>query len=128
MEVLDELLLGYVLKKLTDVFEEIVTASKNTSSNKPADLVVAGARQRKAAPHIPNWLGRLKVSTPYHVTRVLSDQMQIAQKLEHVIRLEAQTTLLEALVEEGLAIDLVSYATSAPGKACKGNFQLRPGL
>jgi len=110
LEAFDDLILGYVLKKLTAVFEEIVAVSKNTPSDKTTGVV--DTRQGKAAKKIPVWLGRLRVSTPYQVTHVLLDQMHASRKLNHDLRYEAQAALLEALVEEELAMDTASYSVA----------------
>lgn len=106
----NDLMLGYVLKKLTDVFEEIVAVSKNTFSDKATG--VEDVRQRKTAKKLPVWLQRLKNSTPYQVTHVLLDQMHATRKLKRGLRFEAQAALLEALVEEGLAMDVANYSAA----------------
>ncbi|MCX7081670.1 MAG: hypothetical protein NTV76_20495 [Pseudomonas sp.] len=110
MDAFDDLMLGYVLKKLTDVFEEIVVVSKNTFSDNTTG--VEGVRQRKTAKKLPAWLRRLKISTPYQVTHVLLDQMHAARKLKRGLRFEAQAALLEALVEADLAMDVANYSTA----------------
>ncbi|MHC8372854.1 hypothetical protein ACYZT2_19275 [Pseudomonas sp. MDT1-85] len=106
----DDLMLGYILKKLTDVFGEIVAVSENTFSDKAAG--VADARQRKIEKKLPVWLQRLKISTPYQVTHVLLDQMHAARTLKRGLRFEAQAALLEALAEAGLAMDVESYSAA----------------
>ena len=106
----DDLMLGYVLKKLTDVFEGIVAVSKNTFSDKATG--VEDVWQRKTAKKLPVWLQRLKISTPYQVTHVLLDQMHAARKLKRGRRFEAQAALLEALVEAELAMDVANYSAA----------------
>lgn len=106
----DDLMLGYILKKLTDVFEEIVAVSKNTFSDKATG--VADVRQRKIEKKLPVWLQRLKISTPHQVTRVLLDQMHAVRTLKRGLRFEAQAALLEALTEAGLAMDVESYSAA----------------
>ena len=106
----NDLMLGYVLKKLTDAFEEIVAVSKNTFSDKATG--VEDVRQRKTAKKLPVWLQRLKISTPYQVTHVLLDQMHAARKLKRGLRFEAQAALLEALVEAELAMDVGNYSAA----------------
>jgi hypothetical protein len=110
LEAFDVLILGYVLKKLTDVFEEIVAVSKNTFADNTT--AAEGTRQCKTAKKLPVWLRRLKISTPYQVTHVLLDQMHAARKLKRGLRFEAQAALLEALVEEELAMDVASYSAA----------------
>lgn len=106
----DDLMLGYILNKLTDVFEEIVAVSKNTFSDKAPG--VAEVRQRKIEKKLPVWLQRLKISTPYQVTHVLLDQMHAARKLKRGLRFEAQAALLEALAEAELAMDVANYSVA----------------
>ncbi|EJM59966.1 hypothetical protein PMI28_01478 [Pseudomonas sp. GM48] len=108
MDAFDDLMLGYALKKLTDVFEEIVEVSKNTASDKATCLL--DIRQSKTAKKIPIWLGRLRGNTPYQVTHVLIDQMHASRKLKRNQRFAAQVALLEALVEDGLAMHIASYS------------------
>ena len=108
LDAFDDLMLGYALKKLTDVFEEIVEVSKNTASDKATCLL--DIRQSKTAKKIPVWLGRLRGNTPYQVTHVLIDQMHASRKLKRNLRFAAQVALLEALVEDGLAMHIASYS------------------
>lgn len=110
MEAFDDLLLGYALKKLTDAFEEIVEVSKCSSSDKATGVL--DIRQTKTAKKLPVWLGRLRVNTPYQVTHVLIDQMHAARKLNRNQRFVAQAALLEALVEDGLAMHVASYSVA----------------
>ncbi|MFW0755436.1 hypothetical protein ACN1C3_11910 [Pseudomonas sp. H11T01] len=110
LDAFDDLMLGYVLKKLTDVFEEIVAVSKSTFSDNTTGI--EGVRQGKIVKKLPVWLRRLKISTPYQVTHVLLDQMHAARKLKRGLRFEAQAALLEALVEAELAMDVANYSTA----------------
>ncbi|MNQ98888.1 hypothetical protein D3C85_1146020 [compost metagenome] len=108
MDAFDDLMLGYALKKLTGVFEEIVEVSKNTASDKATGVL--DIRPSKTAKKIPVWLGRLRVNTPYQVTHVLIDQMHASRKLNRDLRFAAQAALLDALVEDGLAMHIASYS------------------
>lgn len=108
MDAFDDLMLGYALKKLTDVFEEIEEVSKNTASGKAT--YVPGIRQSKAAKKIPVWLRRLRGNSPYQVTHALIDQMHASRKLNLDLRFAAQAALLEALIEDGLAMHIASYS------------------
>jgi hypothetical protein len=108
LDAFDDLMLGYALKKLTGVFEEIVEVSKSTASDKAT--CVLGTRQSKNAKRIPVWLGRLRVNTPYQVTHILIDQMHASRKLNLDLRFAAQVALLEALIEDGLAMHIASYS------------------
>ncbi|MHC8325968.1 hypothetical protein [Pseudomonas sp. LB1P83] len=108
VEAFDDFILGYVLKKLTEVFEELMAASKRNHPDNMSGLVEMG--RVKAAKKIPDWLKRVKCSMPSQVTRVLMDQMNNSQKSGHDLRFEAQAVLFEVLVEESLAMDTASYA------------------
>ncbi len=108
MDAFDDLMLGYALKKLTGVFEEIVEVSKNTASDKATGVL--DIRPSKTAKKIPVWLGRLRVNTPYQVTHVLIDQMHASRKFNRDLRFAAQAALLDALVEDGLAMHIASYS------------------
>lgn len=117
MDAFDNLMLVYVLKKLTDVFEEIVQVSKDTSPNNTTGPI--GVRHRKSTRKLAVWIGRLRVSTPYQVTHVLIDQMHAARKQNRDLRFEAQNALLEALVEDGLAMHIASYSVAVVEKRLK---------
>ncbi|WP_224789664.1 hypothetical protein [Pseudomonas fluorescens] len=108
LDAFDDLMLGYALKKLTGVFEEIVEVSKNTASDKATGVL--DIRPSKTAKKIPVWLGRLRGNTPYQVTHVLIDQMHASRKLNLDLRFAAQAALLDALVEDGLAMHIASYS------------------
>ncbi|MCY1363679.1 hypothetical protein [Pseudomonas jessenii] len=108
LDAFDDLMLGYALKKLTNVFEEIVEVSKSPSSDKATG--VQDIKQTKTAKKLPVWLGRLRVNTPYQVTHVLIDQMHASRKLNRDLRFAAQAALLDALVEDGLAMHIASYS------------------
>jgi hypothetical protein len=108
LDAFDDLMLGYALKKLTGVFEEIVDVSKNTASDKATGVL--DIRPSKTAKKIPVWLGRLRVNTPYQVTHILIDQMHASRKLNLDLRFAAQVALLDALVEDGLAMHIASYS------------------
>ncbi|MHC8285293.1 hypothetical protein ACYZUD_00290 [Pseudomonas sp. XS1P51] len=107
-EAFDDLVLRYVLKKLTEVFEELLEVSKRNYPDNMAGMLELG--QVKAAKKISGWLGRVRYSTPYQVTRALTDQMNDSQKLKNDLRFEAQAVLLEVLVEASLAMDAASYS------------------
>lgn len=108
LDAFDDLMLGYALKKLTGVFEEITEVSKSTASDKAT--CVLGIGQSKNAKKVPVWLARLRVNTPYQVTHVLIDQMHASRKLNRDLRFAAQAALLEALIEDGLAMHIASYS------------------
>ncbi|SDU56241.1 hypothetical protein [Pseudomonas mandelii] len=108
VEAFDDIILGYVLKKLTEVFEALMAASKKNHPDNMTGLVEMG--RVKAAKKIPAWLNRVKHSMPSQVTRVLLEQMSDSQKSKHDLRFEAQAVLFEVLVEESLAMDAASYA------------------
>lgn len=108
MDAFDDLILGYALKKLTTVFEEIMLDSDNTSADEASGLI--DGRQGKAAKKVSTWIACLKANTPYQVTHVLIDQMHAARKHNQTARFEAQISLLDALVEAELAMHVASYS------------------
>ncbi|WP_259698508.1 hypothetical protein [Pseudomonas brassicacearum] len=108
VEAFDDLILGYVLKKLTEVFEELMAVSKNNHPDNLQGVVEMG--RVKAAKNIPGWLQRVKHSTPSQVTRVMIEQMNDAQQRQQDLRVEAQVVLLELLVEASLAFDATRYS------------------
>lgn len=110
MDAFDDLILGYALKKLTDVFEEILEVSRDTSMDKGGDA--NRGRQGKATKRISGWLKCLRTNDPYQVTHVLIDQMHAVRKLNNTQRFEAQVALLDALVEDGLAMHVASYTVA----------------
>ncbi|MGY2184985.1 hypothetical protein D3C81_195560 [compost metagenome] len=113
VETFDDLVLGYTLKKLTEVFEQLMAVSR---CNHPDNMAgILGMGQVKAARKIPVWLKRVGCNTPFHVTHVLIRQMNDSRNFKQDQRLEAQGVLLEALVEAALAMDEASY-TQATNK------------
>ncbi|RON11222.1 hypothetical protein BK660_29775, partial [Pseudomonas brassicacearum] len=88
VEAFDDLILGYGLKKLTEVFEELMAVSKNNHRDNLQGVVEMG--RVKAAKNIPGWLQRLKHSTASQVTRVTIEQMNDAQQRQQDLRVEAQ--------------------------------------
>ncbi|MGL6246364.1 hypothetical protein [Pseudomonas sp.] len=108
VEAFDDFILGYVLKKLTEVFEELLAASRKNHPDNMKGLV--GMCRVKATKKIPGWLKRVKYSTPNQVTGVLLKQMNESKTFKHDLRFEAQAVLFEVLVEESLAMDAASYA------------------
>lgn len=106
LEAFDNLMLGCALKNLTSVFEEIVEISRK----KNKETGIPDIRQTKTSKKLPVWLARLRFNTPYHVTHVLIDQMHASRKLNRDLRFAAQVALLEALVEDGLAMHVASYS------------------
>jgi hypothetical protein len=108
VEAFDDLILGYVLKKLTEVFEELMAVSKDNHPDNLQGVVAMG--KVKVAKNIPGWLQRVKHSTPSQVTRVMMEQMNDAQQRQQDLRIEAQVVLMEVLVEASLAVDATSYS------------------
>ena len=63
LDAFDDLMLGYALKKLTGVFEEIMEVSKGTASDKATCVLSIG--QSKSAKKIPvTWTG---IETEYQM-------------------------------------------------------------
>ncbi|RKS28665.1 hypothetical protein BJ917_1563 [Pseudomonas sp. WPR_5_2] len=117
MDVFDDLMLGYALKKLTCVFEKVVMVADSIAAVESSGLI--GDRQGKDAKRLSVWLGCLKANAPYQVTHILIDQMHAARKLNQASRLEAQIALLDALVEAGVAMHIASYSVALVEKRLK---------
>jgi hypothetical protein len=108
VEVVDHLILGYVLRKLTDVFEALMEVSrKHHPDNMQGLLEMASI---KGAAHIPFWLKRVESSTSIQVSHVLIEQMNDVQTLKQAPRFQAQIVLFDALVEASLAMDIERYS------------------
>lgn len=108
VEVVDNLILGYVLKKLTDVFETLMEVSRQHHPDNMQGLLEMGSV--KGAALIPFWLRRVESSTPLQVSHVLIEQMNDAQTFKQDQRFQAQVVLLDALVEASLAVDIERYS------------------
>ena len=117
LDAFDKLMLDYALRKLTDVFEEIILISKEPSSRTTS--AITGIGQYKASRRLPVWLSRLRRSDPYLVTDRLIDQMHVTRKQYRDLRFEAQNALLDALVEDGLALHIASYSVAVVEKRLK---------
>lgn len=107
MSALNNMMLGHVLKKLTDIFEVMLMTSKSTTRQA---ATLSQTQQRKTSAKMPNWLRCLRSNAPSQVTHVLFQQMHQAQKAGREVRFDAQSGLLELLVEEGIAMDIASYS------------------
>jgi hypothetical protein len=108
VEAFDDFILAYVLKKLTDVLEELMTVSKRNYPDNMSGVLEMG--RVKAAAKIPIWLKRVKYSDPCKVTRLMKEQMDDAHKCNQNLRFEAQVVLLEVLVEGALAMNVACYS------------------
>ncbi|QZP30210.1 hypothetical protein [Pseudomonas sp. DR48] len=108
VEVVDNLILGYVLKKLTDVFEALMEVSRQHHPDNMQGLLQMGSV--KGAALIPFWLKRVESSAPIQVSHVLIEQMNDAQTFKQDQRFQAQIVLFDALVEASLAMDIERYS------------------
>jgi hypothetical protein len=108
VEVVDNLILGYVLKKLTDVFEALMEVSRQHHPDNMQGLLEMGSV--KGAALIPFWLKRVESSAPLQVSHVLIEQMNDAQTFKQDLRFQAQVVLFDALVEASLAVDIERYS------------------
>ncbi|WP_339539359.1 hypothetical protein [Pseudomonas sp. RA_5y_Pfl1_P24] len=97
MSLLDDVIRRYALRKLTVMFEGFA---------EPA----VGAQYRRNTQAIGRWLEQLHGSSPQEVTHTLFKQMKKARRRDDVRRFNAQTVLLELLVESNRALDLVTYS------------------
>jgi hypothetical protein len=108
VEVVDNLILGYVLKKLTDVFEVLMEVSRQHHPDNMQGLLEMGSV--KGAALIPFWLKRVESSAPIQVSHVLIEQMNDAHTFKQAPRFQAQIVLFDALVEASLAMDIERYS------------------
>ncbi|QAY85205.1 hypothetical protein CUN61_14895 [Pseudomonas arsenicoxydans] len=108
VEVVDNLILGYVLKKLTDVFEALMEVSRQHNPDNMQGLLEMGSV--KGAALIPFWLKRVESSAPLQVSHVLIEQMNDAQAAKQDRRFQAQVVLFDALLEASLAMDIERYS------------------
>lgn len=97
MSVLDDLIRSYALRKLTGMFESFA---------EPA----VGAQYRRNTQAISRWLEQLQGSSPLQITHTLFKQMKEARRRGDIRRLNAQTVLLELMVDSNQALDLVTYS------------------
>jgi hypothetical protein len=118
MKAYDDLMRVYALKKLTRMFEGFVLHTRQQSPD-PASTEVQRAQNTQ---QIGTWLGRLRGSSRYQVTETLFRQMQHARRRGNAVRFNAQSLLLELLVEGNLAVDLVSYSTRDADSARQPEF------
>ncbi|MCJ7959735.1 MAG: hypothetical protein MUW57_25075 [Pseudomonas sp.] len=97
MNLLDDVIRSYALRKLTGMFERF---------GEP----VGGAQYRRNTQAISRWLEQLQGSSPQQITHALFKQMKEARRRGDVRRLNAQTVLLELMVDSNRALDLVTYS------------------
>ncbi len=97
MSLLGDLKRGYALRKLTGMFEGF------------GEPVSAEQYQRNTQV-IGHWLDRLHGSSARQITHSLFKQMRDARRRGDARRFNAQTVLLELMVESDLALDLVTYS------------------
>lgn len=97
MSLLGDVRRGYALRKLTGMFEGF---------GEPA----SGAQYQRNTQAIGRWLDQLQGSSALQITHALFKQMQGAHRRGDLRRFNAQTVLLELMVESNLALDLVTYS------------------
>jgi hypothetical protein len=69
-----------------------------------------GTQYRRNTLAIGRWLEQLQGSSPQQITHTLFKQMIEARRRGDVQRFNAQTVLLELMVESNRALDLVTYS------------------
>lgn len=97
MNLWEDLRRSHALRKLTGIFEGLV---------EPA----VGAQYQQNTRAIGYWLDQLQGSSPQQITRALLKQMQGAQRRGDMRQFNAQTVLLELMVESNRALDLATYS------------------
>lgn len=88
---------SYALRKLTAMFEGF---------SEPAQ----GAQYERNTRAIGHWLDHLRGSSPLEITHSLLKQMKDARRRGDARRFNAQTVLLELMVDSNLALDLATYS------------------
>ncbi|TFY87692.1 hypothetical protein DYL59_18050 [Pseudomonas kairouanensis] len=88
---------GYALRKLTGIFEGF---------GEPPQ----GEQYQRNTRAIGHWLDHLRTSSPLDITHALLKQMKDARRRGDVQRFNAQTVLLELMVDSNLALDLATYS------------------
>lgn len=111
MEIINELLLTRTLEQLTQAYEEIAMTCGKTGSEFDIKLMPA-ARRGEIEKRLPGWLRRLKRSSRRRVTQVLIKVMWEAQQDNLVFRVKGLAALLDRLVDEDAAMDIVKYCAS----------------
>jgi hypothetical protein len=97
MSLLGGLRRGHALRKLTGMFQGFVEP--------PAD-----AQYQQNTRAIGHWLDQLQGSSPLQITHALFKQMQGAKRRGDAQCFNAQTVLLDLMVDSNLALDLASYS------------------
>lgn len=97
MSLLEDVRRSYALRKLTRLFEGFA---------EPA----VGAQYRRNTQAIGRWLDQLHGSSPQQVTHTLFKHMRESRSRGDEQRFNAQTVLLELMVESNRALDLVTYS------------------
>lgn len=104
MGIIDDLIFGNALTKLTNVFVEIemTRAGAFIGAGGGFDSLPAG-RRVAIGKKLPAWLSALRKRPPADVTRELLKNMHVVHRTGNDLRSRAQARLLETLVSEGIA-------------------------
>ncbi|OIN46637.1 hypothetical protein BLL37_30970 [Pseudomonas azotoformans] len=97
MSLLDDVIRSYALRKLTGMFEGFAEPP-------------VGTQYRRNTQAIGRWLEQLHGSSPQQITHTLLKQMNEARLRGDMRRFNAQTVLLELMVDSHRALDLVTYS------------------
>lgn len=109
MRVINELLLRRALEQLTQVYEGIAMICENTLAGEFDIKLLSATRQREIEKRFPDLLRRLKRSSRHRVTQLLIKSMWEAQQDNLVFRVKGLAALLDRLVDEEAAMDIVKY-------------------
>jgi len=113
MGILGNLFTGSALTNLTSVFEEI-------ERTRQTHFIGAGGgfdslpkrRQLELERKVPKWLATLQQRPAHEVTNKLLKNMQVAAKFGRQERMQAQSKLLDWLVQKNVAIDPEEFLAS----------------
>lgn len=93
---------AYVLQRLATLFEGFIDPRATRS--------VPEFQRLQNTRTISHWLDQLRRSSKLDITKTLLRQMKSSQHRGQELRFNAQTVLLELLVESNLALDLTTYS------------------
>lgn len=112
MGIINELLLRRALEQLSEVYEEVVMTCGKTSGGEFDIKLLSAPRRREIEKRLPDRVRRLKRSSRRRVTQLLIKAMWEARQDNLVFRVKGLAALLDRLVEEDAAMDIVKYCAS----------------
>lgn len=112
MGIISDFMMGNALTKLSNVFEEIAVARGGAFIGSGGIDSLPQYRQHEIIKKWPAWIAALQKHPRHVVTRELVRSMKMSQQFNRSMRLQAQSEVLDMLVEEGIALDLQTFMSS----------------